>query len=82
MIESNVVPFLRCKCGAAAKRVELCLRDEPLAQFNSCQACLDETNDTLDRVRPVFEAMIAAGIDRETANETMTYLLDLVEAKR
>ena len=33
--------------------------------------------ETIEGVRPVFLAMIKAGVSREHANKTMTYLLEL-----
>lgn len=79
MTASNVVPIRRCKCGKPARRLELCFQDEPIGSFSACSECLAEMTDLLDRVRPVFDAMTAVGIDQEKANETMTYLLGLMD---
>jgi len=73
----DVIPILKCKCGFPAKPVELEFRGEVIGTFKACGICIQETTDRLARVRPVFEAMLAAGITRENANKAMTYLLEL-----
>jgi hypothetical protein len=72
----TVTPMFRCKCGAPGTRRELTLNDIPVTSLSACDDCVAQVNATLDRIRPVFDAMIAAGIDRTLANETMTYMID------
>jgi hypothetical protein len=76
-MSDNVIPFRRCKCGAAGKPLELCFQGDVVAPFIACEGCLEKVSETIDRVRPVFDAMIKAGVSREHANQTMTYLLEL-----
>ena len=73
----KVIPFRRCKCGASGKPLKLCFRGDVVAPFVACDGCLDKTKETIKSVRPVFLAMIKAGVSREHANKTMTYLLEL-----
>lgn len=72
----EVVNIRRCKCGAAGSRIEADFRGENIGHFVACQSCLGNTIALLDRVRPVFDAMIAAGVEHEHANDTMTFLLE------
>lgn len=51
---------------------------EIMASFRACDACINETQSELDRVRPVFDAMIAVGLDRELANEVMSTILERI----
>lgn len=72
-----VVEMHRCEqCGKPARKVDLQLCGEHIAHFFGCAACGEQTQDELARVRPVFYAMIAAGVSRELANDTMTFLID------
>ena len=74
---SNVVPLLRCKrCGAAGNPCTLEYKDEAIAGFVACDSCVKECSNTMLRVRPIFDAMIAAGIPNDVANDTMTFLLE------
>jgi hypothetical protein len=50
-------------------------RDEHVAAFSACEACVEKTTKELATVRPVFDAIIAAGVDRDLANEVMDFLL-------
>lgn len=73
----DVVQLHRCsRCGAAGKRTELAKDGVTVAEFSACDACIDAVTGTLARVRPVFDAMLAVGIDREVANDAMTFLLE------
>jgi hypothetical protein len=73
---ADVTPLRRCRrCGEAAKPVDLDYRGEVFATIDVCDACVDETNAELARMRTVFDAMVVAGVSRELANETMTYML-------
>lgn len=73
----DLIPILKCKCGFPAKHVDLEYQGEVLGTFKACGICIQETTAELDRVRPVFDAMITAGISRENANKAMIYLLEL-----
>jgi hypothetical protein len=76
-----VVDLFRCKgCGAPGTRRTLCYQGESLAHFVSCDACVAVMDAVLKRVRPVFDALIAVGVDRDLANATMTFLLDRLDA--
>jgi hypothetical protein len=73
----------RCgRCGAEGSRRELEYQGEKVGDFGACDACVEKTEAELDAVRPVFDAMIAAGIDREIANDIMTFLLDRLHPKK
>lgn len=74
---SNIVPIRKCRtCGKPATRRTLALNDVPVVDFNSCDECVGETDAELARARPVFDAMIGAGVPRDVANDAMTFLLD------
>jgi hypothetical protein len=74
---SNVVPFFRCKlCGARGSRLDLQLRGTSVGTIVGCDVCLAKTEATLARVRPIFDAAIAAGVPRDLANEALTFILD------
>lgn len=78
-VRDNVVELRRCRrCGKPARERDLLFQGEPLATFDACDACIAETDATLSRVRPVFDAMLAAGIDRGIANDVMTVLLERI----
>ena len=73
----NVLPIRRCwNCDSAGSRRELTFRDEPVTDFNACDVCVAKVESKLTRARPVFDAMILAGVPRETANDAMTFLLE------
>ncbi len=63
-------------CGAPCDRVELALNGEPIADLSGCDTCIDKIAGELAAVRPVFDAMLACGVSRELANDTMTFMLD------
>jgi len=72
-----VVPLFRCKaCGKEGRPTELEYEGKILGKFYACDECVAKVEGHLANVRPVFDAMIAAGVDRSIANETMTFLLD------
>lgn len=74
--------LFRCeRCGKShgTKIMEVTLKgneSDHIFEFKTCDACFKKTVGELDRVRPVFEAMQAANIPGEIANETMTFLLN------
>lgn len=73
---NNVIPFHKCgRCGGPGSTRTLTLDGAPRVGFTGCDACVAQSLGTLDHVRPIFDAMIEAGIDRDVANETMTFLL-------
>jgi hypothetical protein len=74
---SNVIPFRRCKCGSAAKEAELCFGEDAIGAFFACDDCLNKTAAEIESVKPVFDAMIAVGVSREHANETMIFMMGL-----
>ena len=81
---SNVTSIYRCgRCRADAPRVDLCLNGEVLdLRVYACSECIAKIEGELANVRPIFDAMIAAGIDRALANEAMTFILDRTERVR
>lgn len=73
----SVVALFRCRrCGDPGHRTELQFRGQTLDTFVACDACIDGCKEVLERVRPAFEALSAIGVDRDTANEVMTFLLE------
>jgi hypothetical protein len=69
----------RCRmCGGEGSKRELVYEGDTVAEFGACDPCLEKTAGELAAVRPVFDAMIAAGVSRDHANETMTFLLNLL----
>lgn len=47
----------------------------------ACAECIALTADELSRVRPIFDAMIAGGIQRPEANAVMTAYLDSLKPR-
>lgn len=74
---SIVVPIRACVCGCAGRRRVLELKGDFLT-FNACDICVATGEAFLARVRPIFDAMIACGVPRDVANETMSFMLDRV----
>ena len=74
---SRVIPIRRCvSCDDLGEPVTLTFRGDDIARRNVCAKCVSETHEELARVRPIFDAMIAAGVDRGFANDAMTFILD------
>ncbi len=74
---ANVLPIRRCRmCGAPCGRVELALDNKPIADLSGCDTCIDKIAGELAAVRPVFDTMLACGVSRELANDTMKFLLE------
>lgn len=42
-----------------------------------CEACRDEVGGHMAHAKPVFVAMLQAGMPRDKANDAMSYLLDI-----
>lgn len=73
----EVVQLHPCICGKpGTPRVAECGAE--IAEFMSCDECIDTSLGFLGRMRPVFEAMRAVGVPGEIANETMSFLLDRI----
>jgi hypothetical protein len=73
----DVIPLHRCgRCKKLGNPCDITLVGELVASIIVCDKCLSELTTDLLRVRPVFDSMIACGIDRDLANDTMTYLLE------
>lgn len=80
MSKTNVVKMLRCRrCGKPARERELLYQGELVGGFEACDGCIAAGDALLDRVRPIFEAMLAAGVEREMASDAMTYLLRRID---
>lgn len=73
--EMNVVPLHRCLCGKVGQPNVLTCDDEEETIF-ACAECVAKTEAVIARVRPIFEALLACGVSREVANETMSFMLD------
>lgn len=73
-----VIPIRRCvSCSnRLGEPVTLTFRGDYIARRNVCAECVSETHEELARVRPIFDAMIAAGVDRVLAKDAMTFILD------
>ena len=78
---SAVVPFGR-RCGRCGDRTETATRvlgeteTHREIPFVACPGCIAKVSADLDSVRPVFDAMVAAGVPRDLANATMTFMLE------
>jgi len=74
--QSNVTPLRKCgECGEPARPRTLVYREgEPdmlELPFYACDACIASSDERLAKERLVFEALLAAGVDRATANVMM-----------
>jgi hypothetical protein len=70
-----------CKCGGAnPKPMVFVFTSErgmdPVGARWACEACRVRVFAHMDRVSPVFDAMVAAEIDRHIAGATLTYLIN------
>lgn len=79
---SNVTPIRRCLCGKLGTQRTLVYEETDVATFIACDACIAGTDELLVRVRPVYNAMLAAGVNRDDANDAMSYLLDLIDKRK
>lgn len=78
----NVVPLRTCKCGQPGTlRIVHWESDTEsrTVELVACDECWNKSEDFLARVRPVFDAMIARGVPRAIANETMTFMLESMD---
>ena len=71
----NIRVCRRCKKNLGHP-VPLDFRGNHVADLMACNECLEKTQSELESVRPVFDAMLACGVDEKLANDTMTFLLD------
>lgn len=77
---AEVISLHRCgRCGGPGHQVDVTHEDQFLFSLKACDACITKTEDELEQVAPIFDAMIKAGVERGLANEVMTYLLDRME---
>lgn len=77
----DVASLFPCRCGATGRRRTLVYEGDDVAVFDACDDCIAASDELLTRVRPVFLAMVAAGVDRDIANEAMSFLLNRMQAK-
>ncbi|HEX8795422.1 MAG TPA: hypothetical protein VF765_30945 [Polyangiaceae bacterium] len=72
---AEVIPLRKCRqCGAPGKPLELLLPGGVL-KVDACDPCLARAQAKLDRLKPVDEAMLAAGVPDDVRGETITFLL-------
>ena len=77
MSTGAVIPLHRCgRCKQLGNPCDIALAGDIVASIVVCDTCLVDLKTDLLSVRPVFDAMIACGIDRDLANDTMVYLLE------
>jgi hypothetical protein len=55
--------------------MEVHMNGEKVDAFIGCGECTAAVSAELARIRPVFEVMIACGVPRDLANDTMSYML-------
>lgn len=70
-----------CGCGKPSTRREIEFEGEVIGVMvcdECCLSCCSLSGALLDKVRPVFEAMLAADVPKGVADETMTFLLDRI----
>ena len=68
-------------CGKeGAEEISLMVDGKCEATVYGCRRCTDKVDMHLDRVEPIFDAMIDAGVPEDVANETMDFLLDRFDA--
>jgi hypothetical protein len=76
----SVIHLRVCRrCGGPARQRKLCVGESCVAQFDACNVCVDEVCGRLDRVRPVFQAMLDVRVPHDVANEVMALLLRLLD---
>lgn len=78
MSAERVVSLHACACGSAGRFRTLELKGVEAGKVLVCDGCLAESDRRLAQVRPVFEAMLGAGIRHDIANRAMTVLLNLM----
>ncbi len=79
---TGVTPLHRCgRCGEAGQPVSVTHGDD-VYRANACEACIEGVTAFLATQRPIFQALLAVGVARETANVMMTAKLDFERSKR
>lgn len=73
---ASVTPLFRCRCGKDGRQRTLVHDGIEIATAVRCDDCVAREDALLDRVRPVFEAMLAAGVERPTARDVVLFLLE------
>jgi hypothetical protein len=79
---SNVTPIRRCLCGKLGTQRTLVYDEHDIATFIACDVCIAGTTEQLKKVRPIFHAMLTAGVNRDDANDAMSYLLNLIDERK
>lgn len=62
------------RCGGPGRPVDLELNDVKQDTIHACSKCLAECEEELAEMRPVFDALIKAGVPRVAANAMMVTL--------
>lgn len=81
----NAIPLHPCRCGKPSKLYTILQpgnHADPLEgalQIRICPACVERTQALFEQVRPVFGAMMHAGVPQDVAEATMGFLLDLLD---
>lgn len=78
-MSGTVTPLRTCQCGAPGAPLTIEGDDGAILHGFACDACISKVNTTLNRVRPVFAALIACGVPKTAADETMAFLLDRID---
>lgn len=80
-VSQVVVPLFKCKrcdeIGISRKFVFGQSHFDAIA----CDSCIEEIQGTIIKVRPIFDAIIMAGISLTIATDAMAFILDRLEHK-
>lgn len=73
-----VVPIYRCSACSGPGRLFRFIseHDGSILMVWTCDGCIEKYEAHLASVRPVFDAMLAAGVPKDKANDVMTFLLE------
>lgn len=74
----SVTPLRLCGCGQPGAPFTITDGEKKWHGY-ACDTCLEQTQATLAKHAPVFEAMLATGVPLEIADDTMTYLLNRLD---
>lgn len=79
-MSATVTPLYACRCGGPGTLRELCAVDEPTESFTIaiCDSCAEKSERFLSRMRPVFQALLTAGIRKDIADDAMSCLMDML----
>ena len=76
---NNIRQLYSCACGEPGSPFQVVWQGDVVAHGPLCPRCRELTGSVLDRVRPIYHAIVSAGLGREIASATLTFMLDQMD---